>query len=125
MEEIANFFEVSLATIKIWKKKHPRFVAAIKKGGIESDANVAHSTYRRAIGYSHPDVHISNYQGQITVTPIVKHYPPDPASCAIWLNNRRSANWRRNVGEGEGDNTPPPTKIEVVVTDARKPSASS
>lgn len=37
-------------------------------------------------------MHISNYQGDVTITPIVKHYPPDTAAAFIWLKNR--AGWR-------------------------------
>jgi hypothetical protein len=30
----------------------------------------------------------------ITVTPIMKHYPPDTGACFIWLKNRDPENWR-------------------------------
>jgi hypothetical protein len=49
------------------------------------------------MGYSHPDVHVSNYQGEITVTPLVKHYAPDPVACIFWLKNRRPDLWRDKV----------------------------
>ncbi len=58
------------------------------------DNRVERSLYNRAVGYSHPDVHVSNFQGQVTLTPITKHYPPDVAAAFIWLKNRRPDLWR-------------------------------
>ncbi len=46
------------------------------------------------MGYSHPAVHVSNYQGDITLTPITKHYPPDTVAAIFWLKNRQPAKWR-------------------------------
>lgn len=91
-EDIADFFGVSVSTLTTWKKKYPTFLASIKKGKIKADAEIAHSLFNRAKGYSHPDVHISNYKGEITTTNITKHYPPDTAAAFIWLKNR--AGWK-------------------------------
>ena len=91
-KDLADFFETSEVTINAWKKAHPEFLKSIKKGKIQADANVAEKLYQRACGYSHPDVHISNYQGDITVTDITKHYPPDTGAAFIWLKNR--AGWK-------------------------------
>lgn len=88
-KELADFFGTSEVTINAWKKRFPTFLKSIKRGKIKADAEVAEKLFRRACGYSHPDVHISNYQGDITVTGITKHYPPDTAAAFIWLKNRR------------------------------------
>lgn len=101
--DMARFFEVSLATLNNWKHEHPAFLDALKAGKELADANVSESLYKRATGYSHPDVHISNYQGAITITPIVKHYPPDPTSMIFWLKNRRPDLWRDKAPEGGTD----------------------
>lgn len=102
--DLAASFGVSEVTIGDWKKVHPEFFLALKKGKAFADANVAESLYKRATGYSHPDVHISNFQGAITVTPIVKHYPPDPVSMIFWLKNRRKDLWRdKQEADGSGD----------------------
>jgi hypothetical protein len=92
--ELADFFEVSVQTINTWKKEHPEFVESIKRGKLKADAEIAHKLFHRAKGYSHPDVHISNYQGQITTTPITKHYAPDTTACIFWLKNRQPELWR-------------------------------
>ena len=91
-KQLADFFEVAESTIHKWKLDHPEFSESIKKGKVVADGNVADSLYNRALGYSHPDVHISNYQGEITETEITKHYPPDTAAAFIWLKNR--ASWK-------------------------------
>lgn len=90
-ERLAEFFNVSTVTINDWKKKYSRFSNAIKRGKDIADAEIAKALFHRAKGYSHPDVHISNYQGIITVTDLIKHYPPDTAAAFIWLKNR--AGW--------------------------------
>ena len=103
--ELADFFGVSEQTLNKWKQWHPDFVEALKDGKQLADANVAESLYHRAIGYEHPDVHISNYQGAITITPIVKRYPPDTIACIFWLKNRRIDLWRANPEEGNDKNS--------------------
>jgi len=91
-KQLADFFVISEATLNTWKHKHPKFLESLRKGKVIADANVAESLYERARGFSHPDTHISNFQGEITQTEITKHYPPDTAAAFIWLKNR--AGWR-------------------------------
>ena len=97
--QMADLFGVALSTLALWKKEHPEFSDALKAKDI-ADAEVEVSLYQRALGYSHPEVHVSNYQGQITLTPITKHYPPDPTSMIFWLKNRQPERWREKAGEG-------------------------
>jgi hypothetical protein len=92
--EIADFIGVCEATINNWKKDYPKFLESIKDGKIKADAEIAESLYNRAKGYQHPDTHISNYQGEITETPIIKHYPPDTGAAMAWLKNRQPKLWR-------------------------------
>lgn len=90
--QIADVLGISEVTLNAWKKKHPTFLKSIKRGKEQADAEVAKMLFHRACGYSHKDVHISNYQGEITVTDITKHYPPDTAAACFWLKNR--AGWK-------------------------------
>lgn len=120
-KEIADFFRVSQQTLNAWKSSRPDFLEALKKGKELADAEVAHSLFQRAVGYSHPDVHISNYQGEVTVTPITKHYPPETVACIFWLKNRRPDLWRDRVPEGKDDGAPPEAKTFIFqVVDGRK-----
>ncbi len=92
--QLAEFFGVTEKTIANWKNAHPSFLHALKDGKAKADMLVADALYHRALGYSHPDVHISNYQGMITATDITKHYAPDTTACIFWLKNRDKVNWR-------------------------------
>lgn len=96
-EELAEFFHVTEQTINNWKNDYPKFFESLKRGKASADANVAESLYKRAIGYSHPDVHISNFQGEITITDVTKHYPPDTGAAFIWLKNRQPNKWKDKV----------------------------
>lgn len=92
-KDLAAFFEVSERTIGHWKRDHPEFLAALKKGREPADGQVAVSLYRRATGYSHPDVDIRVVGNQVVQTPITKHYPPDTLACIYWLKNRQRDRW--------------------------------
>jgi hypothetical protein len=96
-EAIADFFGISTPTIYEWKKHHPEFSSALKAGKDEADAKVAQSLYHRAIGYSHPEDKIFQYEGQPVIVPTTKHYPPDPTSMIFWLKNRQREHWRDKV----------------------------
>ncbi|KJS85074.1 MAG: terminase [Peptococcaceae bacterium BICA1-8] len=93
-KDLADFFEVSEQTINNWKKEHKEFYLSLKKGKIEADSVIAQKLFHRAKGYEHPDVHISNYQGEITTTAITKHYAPDTTAAIFWLKNRQPQYWR-------------------------------
>lgn len=112
-KELGGLLGVDESTITRWKQASPEFLHALKEGKEISDSKVVKSLFERAIGYSHPDVHISNYQGAITKTPITKHYPPDPTSMIFWLKNRQPDKWREKQ---ELELTKP---LEVVITDYR------
>ncbi len=117
--ELADFFGVTERTINNWKRDHPEFQDALKEGKLLADAEVAHSLYRRALGYSHPEVHVSRYQGEVTVTPLTKHYPPDTAACVFWLRNRRPDLWRERRAEEGSDEPPEARAFSFNVVDGR------
>lgn len=101
-EEICLSMGINKITLNRWKKEDPEFMYLLKKGKEVANNRVVRSLYERCIGYSHPDVYISNYQGMITETKITKHYPPDPTSCIFWLSNRDPDSWKRNRIEDDG-----------------------
>lgn len=92
--ELADFFRVNETTIWQWAHTFPAFSNALKVGKELADERVVQSLYRRAVGYSFDSVHISNYQGMVSQTPIVEHVPPDVTAGIFWLKNRRPAEWR-------------------------------
>jgi len=91
---IADFFEVNEDTINEWKKRHPEFSEALKRGKLQADAEVADKLFQRATGYSHPDVDIKVISGKIRKTKLIKHYPPDTTAAIFWLKNRAKEIWR-------------------------------
>jgi hypothetical protein len=102
--DLADFFKVNEDTVHEWKKRHPSFSESIKSGKTIADADVADRLYQRAMGYEHADVHVSNYQGEITLTPIKKIHAPDTTAAIFWLKNRQGKHWRdKVVQEHTGD----------------------
>ena len=93
-DELAAEFGVTRRTILNWKNRFPLFRDSLMAGKKISDDKVVASLYQRAVGYSVPDVHISNDKGNITITPIIKHYPPDTTAQIFWLKNRKPDEWR-------------------------------
>lgn len=91
--EIAKIMGISKSTLTDWKQTKVGFLDALEDGKQKADAKVAKALFQRAIGYNAPDVHISNYKGEITITPISKHYPPDVKAQIFWLKNRQRDKW--------------------------------
>jgi dGTP triphosphohydrolase len=103
-EEIAGALDIAVATLYAWRNVHPEFLEALKGGKIMADAEVASKLFHRATGYEHPDVDIKVVDGQIVITDLVKHYPPDTTAAIFWLKNRRPDLWREKAQENETSN---------------------
>ena len=97
--DLAAAFEVSEVTINNWKKAHPEFSLALKKGKELADAEVADKLFKRATGYSHQAVKIvaNANTGQEHIVPYTEHYPPDTTAAIFWLKNRQRDKWRDKV----------------------------
>jgi hypothetical protein len=93
-KELAEFFEVQESTINNWKIEYPRFLESLKRGKLKADSIVAEKLFKRATGYSHPDVDIKVIDEKIVKTTLTKHYPPDTTAAIFWLKNRAKDNWR-------------------------------
>ena len=102
--QIAPLFNVTETTLNNWKIKNPLFFESIQKGKEIADAEIAHSLYQRAKGYSHPDTDIRVLNGEIEQTEITKHYPPDTAAAFIWLKNRQGDKWRDKPEDASKEN---------------------
>lgn len=115
--ELADFFEVTVSTISLWKVKNPKFSEALKLGKGPADERVEASLYHRATGYSHPEDDIRTVNGQLVITPTTKHYPPDTTACIFWLKNRRPDQWRANP---EGDTGEEADRIIEIIRAAKE-----
>lgn len=92
--ELADFFEVNVATLYRWKNEHTDFCEALKVSKEIADDRVERSLFARANGYEHDEVDIRVVAGEVVQTPIRKFYPPDTTAAIFWLKNRRPAQWR-------------------------------
>lgn len=95
--EIAVALAISGTCLNNWDDAHPEFYEARMAGREEADARVAESLFKRAVGYSHDDVHITTCAGEVVQTPIVKHYPPDTGAATFWLTNKAGKRWKTKV----------------------------
>jgi hypothetical protein len=95
--QLADFFEVSVSTINLWKVQHPEFSEAIKVPKDMADERVEQSLFRRAMGYEHDEIDIRVVDKEVIQTPIRKYYPPDSTAMIFWLKNRKAAEWREKV----------------------------
>jgi hypothetical protein len=102
-KELADFFEIAESTLNLWKTEHPKFMESIKRGKEQADAEVAEKLFKRATGYSHPDVDIKVVNEEIVTTRLTKHYPPDTAAAIFWLKNRQKKKWRDKIEQGFTD----------------------
>jgi hypothetical protein len=100
--ELADFFEVSIVTLNVWKAKHPEFVKALKTGKEPADDRVKRSLYLKATGYSHPAVKIFlSKNGEPVIVPYIEHVPPSDTAMIFWLKNRCKDEFRADpTGEG-------------------------
>jgi len=95
--QLADFFQVSISTINLWKVEHATFSESVKLPKEEADAKVEQSLYKRAMGYEHDEVDIRVIDGKVVETPIRKFYPPDTAAMIFWLKNRKKVEWRDRI----------------------------
>jgi len=92
-KEIAEVFDLDEQTITNWKKS-PQFFGSIKKAKRGADVLVERSLFERAIGYSHPEEKIMQYEGQVITHETTRQYPPDTVAAIFWLKNRKPREWR-------------------------------
>ncbi len=102
-KDIADFFQIDIATLHRWKIQHKEFCDALKVGKESADNRVEMSLYQRALGYSHNEDDIRAVNGEIVITPTIKHYPPDTTACIFWLKNRQKEKWRDKPEGNDGN----------------------
>ncbi|WGS85027.1 helix-turn-helix domain-containing protein [Methylomonas sp. UP202] len=102
-DQLAEFFNVSAATVKSWTKHRTEFADAIKRGKILADAEIASSLFRRGTGYPYTEVttrEIKNPAGEVTsyeTVTVTSEMPPDTDACIFWLTNRQPDKWRNRL----------------------------
>ena len=92
-DDLAEAFEVAPRTIDRWLQAHREFAAAVRRGRLIADGDVAHNLYRRAIGYTYETSKVLLSDGLPVTVPQTVHRPPDVRACIFWLRNRRPRQW--------------------------------
>lgn len=92
--QMADFFEVAVSTVALWKVQHKEFSDALKVPKAQADQRVEQSLYRRALGFEHDEVDIRVVDHAIVKTELRKIYPPDTTAAIFWLKNRQPDKWR-------------------------------
>lgn len=120
-KEMCDIFDIHPRMIKLWKKQFPTFQKALADGYTDADSAVLSALYQSAVGYTHDEEKIFQWDGDIIRADTTKHYKPDIAAIKLWLTNRQKENWKdrqhTNVA-GKDDNSPiglrDETKLEVM-----------
>lgn len=117
--QLADFFEVSVSTINLWKVEHSEFSESIRVPKALADERVEQSLFRRAMGYEHDEVDIKVVDKEIVQTPIRKYYPPDTTAMIFWLKNRNPDQWRETKAVELTGANGGPVVIQASATDER------
>jgi hypothetical protein len=106
-EQLAENFGVTRKTLQSWKRKHPKFLSAIKSGKNLADAEIARSLFDRAKGATWKEQQAfkckdvtweGNHRVEsehIEVVWVERAAPPDTEACKVWLMNRAKEYWRQ------------------------------
>lgn len=109
-DDLAYLLKVSRATITKWMNRYESFDSAIQQGRIFADGQVAHSLYRKAIGFERDEIELkllNNGDGTNSVhrEEVKRFYPADTSAAIYWLKTRQPNLWRDKSKDETGDNT--------------------
>lgn len=121
-DQLATFFGKTEQTINNWKKAHPEFFEAIKRGKLKTDTKVADSLLQRALGaewIEQKEVKLKTVEYEngkkvheeerVEIVDLKKAAPPDTTAGIFWLKNRRPGEWRDKVDHNHSsDPSAPP-----------------
>ena len=122
-DQMCEIFDIGARQMGLWKSQYPEFKEALEAGYTDADAAVLGALYQSAIGYTHDEEKIFQWDGEIVRAETVKHYKPDTAAIKLWMTNRQKEHWKdrhhTNVS-GKDDNAPigirDETKLEVMAS---------
>lgn len=129
--DIAANMGIAQATLIRWKSLFPEIAEAIREGKEIVDYKVENALLKRCLGYEYEEVKTiisgkpdKDGNRQMRIEKTKKQMAPDVTAIAIWLNNRKPDQWKRNRDNSlyvtEDDNT-----ITINVVKAKKESDGS
>jgi len=121
--QLAQLFGVTRRAVEKWKKAHPEFCEALRRGKEAADARVTRSLFQRAVGFSYEERKVvTGADGGQIVTVYNRVALPDVVAAIKWLFNREPSKWRASPVEAD-DDTPEPKQITIVAKDCRLPTS--
>lgn len=100
-KEISEILGITESGLCHQQKRHPEIEESLLKGRSQATQNVVAATYKRAMGYTYKEDHVTK-DGDIIQ--IRKHMPGNPQIQMYWLNNRDPENWQTIKGQLNTDN---------------------
>lgn len=95
--DIAEYIGISYQTFYNWKSEHPEFAEALRAGAEIVDYKVENALLKRCLGFHCIEKKRIIKNGKVIQEEHTQKYiPPDVTACAIWLNNRKPDEWKRN-----------------------------
>ena len=92
-EQISELFDISPRQLEAWKEQYPSFADALESGYTDADAAVLSALYQSAVGYTHDEEKIFQWDGEIIRADTIKHYKPDINAIKLGLTNRQRERW--------------------------------
>jgi hypothetical protein len=90
---LARALNITEERLRVWKAERPEFYEALQAGKDLADARVAHSLYKRAVGYEYEEEIIHVVKGMLQRVVVTKRVHPDPWSAHKWLISRQRGVW--------------------------------
>ena len=106
--EMASVIGIADATLGVWKRTRPDFMAAMKAGRMEAVGTAAHSLFRAGNGYSHKEIklvpnRVKEYDPdtgrvvkeytEVLEVEYMKHYPPNVQALLKFLAAKHPEVW--------------------------------
>lgn len=119
-DQMSEIFDISPRQMGRWKAQYPLFKEALEAGYTDADVAVLGAVYQSAIGYTHDEEKIFQWDGEVIRADTVKHYKPDMNAAKLWMINRQREYWAdRHQTEVSGKEGAPigirdETKLEVM-----------
>lgn len=100
---LAERMGITSNTFYDWCRKSKELKEAIKQGKEVADYMVENALFKAALGFEYTETktHITGKpdkhgERNVKVEKTVKYFPPNVTAIAIWLNNRKPDQWKRN-----------------------------
>lgn len=96
--DIARMIDIAPKTLREWAMKYPQIAEALSHSRELVDYKVENALLKRCLGYktTKKRIVVDMEKGTTKTETEESELAPDPTSIAIWLNNRKPDQWKRN-----------------------------